>query len=143
MMKKTSIAFLAAGIVSLLAFGNLNPAEANARNRQKKLDQAAHRELRKDYRELQRDREDLSRLYRSGASRRDIYRKKAEIRDDWREIGQDRQQLYRGYDRYDNGYGNYGRYGSRDRYDNSSWNWGNGWWGNRDRDRWRSEYRYD
>ncbi len=87
--------------------------------------------------ELQRDREDLSRLYRSGASRRDIYRKKAEIRDDWREIGQDRQQLYGGSDRYDNGYGNYGRYGSRDRYDNSGWNWGNGWWGNRDRDRWR------
>ena len=93
-------------------------------------------ELRKDYGELQRDRADLSGLYRSGASRSDIYRKKAEIRDDWREIGQDRQQIYRG-DRYSNGYGNDGRYGSRDRYDNSGWNWGNGWWGNRERDRWR------
>jgi Skp family chaperone for outer membrane proteins len=136
MIKKTSLVFLAAGIVSLMAFGNPNSAEANARNRQKKLDQAAHQELRKDYGELQRDRADLSGLYRSGASRSDIYRKKAEIRDDWREIGQDRQQIYRG-DRYSNGYGNDGRYGSRDRYDNSGWNWGNGWWGNRERDRWR------
>jgi Skp family chaperone for outer membrane proteins len=134
MIKKTSLVFLAAGIVSLMAFGNPNSAEANARNRQKKLDQTAHRELRKDYGELQHDREDLSRLYRSGASRSDIYRKKAEIRDDWREIGQDRQQLYRGDS---NGYGNDGRYGSGDRYDNSGWNGGNGWWGNRERDRWR------
>ena len=136
MIKKTSLVFLAAGIVSLMAFGNPNSAEANARNRQKKLDQTAHQELRKDYGELQRDRADLSGLYRSGASRSDIYRKKAEIRDDWREIGQDRQQIYRG-DRYSNGYGNDGRYGSGDRYDNSGWNGGNGWWGNRERDRWR------
>src|SRR5258708_39125231 len=96
MMKKTSIAFLAAGIVSLLAFGNPNSAEANARNRQKKLDQAAHRVLGKDYGEFQRDRADLSRLYRGGASRSDIDREKADIRDECGEVWQGGQHVCRG-----------------------------------------------
>jgi cell division protein FtsB len=143
-MKKGWLSLVAAGIVSLLAFGTPNIADANARNRQKKADEAARRELKKDRNELERDRRDLSRLYRKGGSRDDVYRKRAEIRDDLREIAQDRRQLgryddYRG-DRY--GYGNYGR------YDNSArWNRGdNGWWNwsrlsDRDRPRW--DYRHD
>lgn len=143
-MKKRWLTLLAAGIVSLLAFGVPNVADANSRNRQKKLDEAARRELKKDHNELERDRRDLSQLYRSGASRDDIYRKRAEIRDDLREVAQDRQQFgrYDGYraDRY--------RYGNSDRYDNSGWsNRGdNSWWNWHrvsDRDRWRSDYRHN
>jgi len=90
------------------------------------------------------DRRDLSRLYRKGGSRDDIYRKRAEIRDDLREIGQDRRQL----GRYDGYRGDRSRYGNHDRYDNSGW-WNrgdNGWWNwgrLSERDRWRSDYRHD
>lgn len=139
MKTKTSIALIAAGIVSLVALGTPNLADANSRNRLKKLDKAANHELGKDTAELQRDRADLRNLYRSGASRGDIYRKRAEIRDDLREIAQDRQQLYGRYgdNRYDNyRYGNYSGYGNRDRWnrnDNGWWNWGNSSWGNRNR----------
>ena len=143
-MKKGWLTLLAAGIVSLLAFGVPNIADANSRNRQKKLDESARLELKKDHNELERDRRDLSRLYRNGASRDDIYRKRTEIRDDLREIAQDRQQLgrYDGYrdDRYR--YGNFGRYdnyGRRNRSDNGWWNWGR----LSDRDRWRTDYRRD
>jgi hypothetical protein len=139
MKAKTSMALMAAGIVSLLALGTPNLADANARNRQKKLDEAARRELAKDHRELQRDRADLRNLYRNGAGRGDIYRKKAEIRDDLREIYQDRRQ-----------YGNYGNY-RRDRNDDRSYGWyGNqggwnrydsGWW-NRNNDRRSSQDRW-
>jgi hypothetical protein len=149
MKMKSSRTLLAAVVVSLLALGIPNLADANSRNREKKLDKAAKRELRKDHSELQRDRQDLSRLYRSGASREDIYRKRAEIRDDLREIAQDRRQLYGRYndyrgDRYGYGSGSYGR------YDNGGW-WGrnhsNGWnlrnssWRDRDRSRW--DYHHD
>lgn len=132
------LTLLAAGIVSLLAFAVPNNADANSRNRQKKLDQAAWRELRKDHNELERDRRDLWRLYRHGASRDDIYRKRAEIRDDLREIAEDRRQL----GRYDGYRGERYRYGNYERYDNSGW-WNrgdNGWWNwgrVSDRDRWR------
>ena len=134
-MKNASLMLLAAGIFSLLALSLPDLADANARNRQKKLDEAARRELKKDRNELERDRRDLSRLYRSGAGREEIYRKKGEIRDDLREIFQDRRQLgrygdYRGY-----GY-NYGRYDNRGGWngnDNGWWNWGR----LSDRDRWR------
>jgi hypothetical protein len=143
-MKKGWLTLLAAGIVSLLAFGVPNSADANSRNRQKKLDESARHELKKDHNELERDRRDLSRLYRNGASRDDIYRKRTEIRDDLREIAQDRQQLGRsdGYrdDRYR--YGNFDRYdnsGRRNRSDNGWWNWGRV----SDRDRWRTDYRHD
>ncbi|HLN83436.1 MAG TPA: hypothetical protein VK355_07460 [Candidatus Binatia bacterium] len=143
-MKKGWLTLLAAGIVSLLAFGVPNIADANSRNRQKKLDESARHELKKDHNELERDRRDLSRLYRNGASRDDIYRKRTEIRDDLREIAQDRQQLGRsdGYrdDRYR--YGNFDRYdnsGRRNRSDNGWWNWGRV----SDRDRWRTDYRHD
>jgi hypothetical protein len=136
MKTKISMTLIAAGILSLLALGTPNLADANSRNRLKKLDKAANHELGKDTAELQRDRADLRNLYRSGASRGDIYRKKGEIRDDLREIAQDRQQSYGRYgdNRYDNQrYDN--RYDNRDRWsrnDNSWWNWGNNW-GNRDR----------
>jgi hypothetical protein len=143
MKTKTSMALIAAGIVSLVALGTPNLADANSRNRLKKLDKAANHELGKDTAELQRDRADLHNLYRSGATRGDIYRKKGEIRDDLREIAQDRQQLYGRYgdyrydnNRYDNRYGNHDRWSRNDnasRNDNSWWNWGNNYWGNRDR----------
>jgi hypothetical protein len=139
-MKKGWLTLLAAGIVSLLAFGVPNIADANSRNRQKKLDQSARHELKKDHNELERDRRDLSRLYRNGASRDDIYRKRTEIRDDLREIAQDRQQLGYRDDRYR--YGNFDRYdnsGRRNRSDNGWWNWGRV----SDRDRWRTDYRHD
>src|ERR1041384_3914516 len=98
-MKSGWLTLLAAGIVLLMAFGLPHISDADSRNRQKKLDEAARHELKKDHKELERDRRDLSRLYRKGGSRDDIYRKRAEIRDDLREIGQDRRQLGR-YDGY-------------------------------------------
>src|ERR1043165_496976 len=117
-MKKRCLTLLAAGIVSLLAFGVPNVADANSHNRQKKLDEAARRELKKDHNELERDRRDLSRLYRNGGSRDDIYRKRAEIRGDLREIAQDRRQLGR-YDDYPGEPYRYGHYG---RFEYSGWN---------------------
>jgi hypothetical protein len=69
-------------------------------------------------------------MYRNGASRREIDRKKAEIRQDMREIAEGRDRLN-------------GDYYGYNRYDNSWWNWGNGWWGNGDRDRSRERWRYD
>ena len=143
-MKNGWLSLLAAGIVSLLAFGTPNVADANSHNRQKKLDEAARRELKKDHNELERDRRDLSRLYRNGGSRDDIYRKRAEIRGDLREIAQDRRQL----GRYDDYRGERYRYGNYGRSDNSGW-WNsgnNGWWNwgrlsDRDRSRW--DYRHD
>ncbi|MGE5216305.1 MAG: hypothetical protein ACM3SP_04790 [Chloroflexota bacterium] len=142
MKTKTSIALLAAGIVSLLALGTPNLADANARNRQKKLDKAARHELNKDAAELQRDRADLRNLYRSGASRSDIYNKKAEIRDDLREIFQDRRQ--RGYGDYRRDHGDYSSYGNRSRWsrdDSGWWNWGRNRWNGRNR--WGWDYRHD
>jgi predicted phage gp36 major capsid-like protein len=143
-MEKGWLSLLLAGIVSLVAFGTPNVADANARNRQRKLDEAARHELKKDRNELERDRRDLSRLYRNGGSRDDVSRKRAEIRGDLSEIAQDRQQL----GRYDDYHGDRNRYGNYGRYDNSGW-WnrgGNGWW-NRgqisDRDRSRWDYRHD
>ena len=78
-------------------------------------------ELRRDQAELQRDRSDLRRLYRNGASRAEIDRKKAEIRNDVREIRKDQREIREGYadirrDRYD-----YDRY-----YNSPWWGWGNG-----------------
>ena len=129
-MKNTASKILiAAGLVSVAAFSIPSLADANARNRQKKLDQAARHELKKDSSELQRDRQDLSRLYRGGASRNQIDQKRAEIRGDLQEISQDRHQLGR-YDAYQGnryGYGNYGRYDNRgwwNRNNNGQWNWG-------------------
>ena len=142
-MKNTSPKILiAAGLVSLVALSIPSLADANARNRQKKLDQAARHELKKDSSELQRDRQDLSRLYRSGANRDEIAKKRAEIRGDWQEIAQDRHQLgspYDGHRRDNYGYGNYGRYDNRGWWNNNNnnnngrWNWGRV----SDRNRWR------
>jgi hypothetical protein len=129
-MKRTSVALLAAGVVSLVSFVSPDSARADWRDRGRQ-DHEIRRELRRDRAELERDREDLSRLYRNGASQREIYRKKAEIRQDMREIAEGRERLS-------------GDYYGYNRSDNSWWNWGNGWgWGNRDRDRWRSDYRND
>lgn len=132
-MKRTSVALLAAGVISLVSLASASSAHADWRDRQRDV----RRELSRDQAELQRDREDLSRMYRNGASRRDIDRKKAEIRQDMREITEGRDQLN------GNSYGYNG-------YDNSWWNWGSGLWGNSDRDRydryrnrWRYDYRHD
>lgn len=163
MRTKTSMALLAAGIVSLLALGNPNLANADWRSRQKKLDHAAARaqqgaraelyrdraELRRDYAELERDRADLRRLYRRGASRDEIVRKRGEIRQDLGEIAQDRREirddlgeLRRDRNQYGFGWGN-------DGWNRGRWRWNdNGWWG-RGNDRWNShdrwgyDYRHD
>jgi hypothetical protein len=93
-------------------------------------------ELRRDQAELERDRADLRRLYRRGASRTEIDRKKAEIRNDLREIGQDRHEIWDDYgssrsDRAGSWSDNRGRL---QRDDQSWWDWSNGWWNsNRDR----------
>jgi hypothetical protein len=145
MMNKLYFSLGAAGLLSLLAFANPSVADANARNRAKKLDS----ELRKDHAELQRDRADLSRLYRRGASRSEVDRKRAEIRDDLREIGQDRRDLFgnygdNGYDRYRYGNGDNGWWGNGGRWNRNDygwWNWGNRRWD--DRDRRVRDYRHD
>jgi hypothetical protein len=170
MTRKTSIALLATGIVSLLALGSPNRADADWRSRQKKLDQAAARrhqsghttelrkdraELRRDQAELERDRDELRRLYRSGASRDEITRKKGEIRQDLAEIDQGRQeirddlrQLERSQDRYGNsGWGNdgwFGNWGGSNRSDSGWWGRGNDRW-SRDNNRWsqRDRWGYD
>jgi len=134
-MKKTPVALLTAGVISLFSLAGPNSADADSRSRQRKLDQEVRRELRRDQAELERDRRDLDRLYRSRASRSEIDRKKAEIRQDMREVREGRERLY------GDSYGYNGWYGRG--HDNGWWNWGNGWWGNRERDRWRNDYRYD
>ena len=143
MKTKTSIYLLVAGIVSLLALGTPNLADANARNRQKKLDKSAHHQVNNATAELQRDRADLRNLYRSGASRADIERKRDEIRDDLSQIYQNRDSLgnyggYRGDRDDDDGYRNRSRWS---RNDDGWWNWGR----NRSnrRDRWGRDYRHD
>ena len=147
MKAKTSMLLLAAGVISLLALGRPNPADADWRSRQKKLDHAAARqtnnnrselyrdraESRRVVGELQRDKIDLHLLYRSGASRSEIDRKRAEIRQDLGEIAQDRREIYDDYgalrnNRNNYGQGNYGRYDNRDRWSRNDNSWGN--WGN-------------
>ena len=107
MKTKTTIGLLAISVVSLLAIGNPDSANANARNRQKILDKKYARaenaqvgelhkdraELHRDYGELERDRADLNRLYRSRASRGEIASKRAEINQDRAEINQDRREI--------------------------------------------------
>ncbi|HVO93954.1 MAG TPA: hypothetical protein VMT22_13985 [Terriglobales bacterium] len=140
MMKKGSRVLLAAGILSLLALGTPNFADANARNRQKKLDKSAHHELNNATSELQRDRADLRNLYRSGASRTDIDRKREEIRGDLSQIYQDRGQLG-SYGGHRNDYGWYGNRSRRSQNDDGWWNWG--WNRSNRRDRWARDYRND
>lgn len=144
MTTKSTIALMAAGIVSLLILSNPNFANADWRSRQKKLDKEAARaaayngrgawgelhkdraELRRDQAELERDRMDLRRLYRSGASREEIIRKRREIAGDLNEIGQDRREIREDLD----GLGRYrGRNGNG--WGNDGWGWER--WGNRDR----------
>jgi hypothetical protein len=91
-------------------------------------------ELWRDEAELARDRADLQRMYRQGASRAAIERKKAEIRNDMREVRRSQEEVRESYidvrrDGY--GYNGYDR-GRRQRNDPGWWGWGNGWW-NRNR----------
>ncbi|HKY06913.1 MAG TPA: hypothetical protein VJQ55_01670 [Candidatus Binatia bacterium] len=79
-------------------------------------------ELWRDQAELARDRADLQRMYRYGASRAAIDRKRAEIRNDWREVRRSQEELSDSYAdlrndryRYSSGYNRY-----------PGW-WG-GWW---------------
>lgn len=148
MKTKTSIAWIGAGVVSLLAFASPNLVEANHYLRHKKHDKAARQEirgdwaeihkdraeLRRDIDELYRDRVDLRRAIRRGASPEEIARREGEIRQDIGEIRGDRRELQDDYaelrrDREKFGWNNndnHGRYGYP-RYSNyGSWN----------RDRW-------
>lgn len=60
-------------------------------------------EIRRDWRELHRDRAELRHDLWRGAPRSEIARDRAELRDDWRELARDRWELrnYRGWDRGD------------------------------------------
>ena len=154
MNKKTSVVWLAAGIVSVLALATPNLAQANHylshQRHEKARRQAAlsgnwgelHRdrtELRKDLGELYRDRTDLRRDIRRGASADEIARKRAEIRQDLTEIAQDRREIRDDYgtlrrdsDWYgrNNGYPYRNNSNSRyDRYQGNRSGWWNSWFG--------------
>jgi len=162
MITKLTLSLSAAGMVSLLALGMANLADANHFARHQRHEPARHQaarqetrqdrgeirndraELRRDRAELERDRVDLRRLSRRGASREVIDNKKKEIHQDLREIGQDRRELRDDYaelrrDRGRFGYGSDGRLGNH-----QDWNrreYSNRWgrddrWGNRDRWGW-------
>ncbi|MBM4263667.1 MAG: hypothetical protein FJ145_19860 [Deltaproteobacteria bacterium] len=151
MKKVTKIGILALSVLSLVAIGQPNSADADWRSRQRDLDRRAARshnsiwaeiqrdraELHRDLQEYQRDRQDLRRLYRHGASQAEIDRKRAELRQGRAEIEQGRREISEGfwslrherpYDRYDNDrrYGNHGWWG----HGNNSDRWGRGY------DRW-------
>ena len=153
MTKKTSIALVATGIVSLLSLAIPNPAQADyyGRSRFETRRPAARQEiqqnwreiyndraeLRRDVQEYGQDREALRRAYRRGASPAEIARLRGEVRDSAREVAQDRRELRDDYwelrrdlDKY--GYDNYS-YGNYDRYGNRGWwGWNNSdWWGRR------------
>jgi hypothetical protein len=155
MKTKTTIGLLAIGVVSLLAIGHPDAANANARNRQKILDRKYARvenaqvgelrkdraELGRDRNELARDRADLNRLYRSRASRGEIASKRAEINQDRAEINQDRREIRDDYgvlrrDRWNTGssgnvYGRNDTGGSWNRGDTGGWNGSNNRWDGR------------
>src|SRR6266540_668510 len=94
---KTSIALIAAGIVSLLSLAIPNPAQADyyGRFRYETRRQAARQEiqqnwreiyndkaeLRRDSQEYYRDRDALRRAYQRGASSREIARLRNEVRE--------------------------------------------------------------
>jgi hypothetical protein len=142
-MKKRSMVILAAGVLSLVALGSPNHADADSRNRQKKLDKTAHHEVTNATAELQRDRADLRNLYQSGASQAEIDSKRAEIRDDLSQISQDRGQVGN-YSQHRGDGDDDDRYVNRSRRSQSS----NGWWNwsrnqSNHRDRWARDYRHD
>lgn len=89
-------------------------------------------ELWRDQVELSRDRADLQRMYRQGASRAAIERKKAEIRNDMREVRRSQEEVQESYadlrrDGYGYGYNNGYDRGRWQRNDPGWWGWGNGW----------------
>jgi hypothetical protein len=167
MMTKALLPLSAAGIVSLLALGTPNLADANhyARHQrhEKARQQAARQEirqnwgemrndraeLRRDQAELARDRADLGRLSRHGASREVINNKRKEVHQGLREIAQDRRELRDDFaelrrDRARYGYGNDGRFGSQQDWHRREYTnrWGrDDRWSNRDR--WGWEYGRD
>lgn len=162
MMTKSILPLFAAGMVSLLALGMPNLADANHYLRHQRHAKARHQaarqeirqdwaeirkdraELRRDHAELERDRADLRHLYRRGASREVINNKRKEIRDDLREIAQDRRELRDDYaelrrDRGFFGYGSDGRFGNPQDWHRRDYTnrWGrDDRWGYRDRWGW-------
>ena len=118
MKKTTKVGLIAIGLLSLVAVGAPNSADAksNHHRRDTRNDRA---ELQRDLNELRRDRSDLRDLYRNGGSRSDIARKRAEIRQDLSEVRDGRRAL--GY----GGHDNYGRYDDYRRSDNGGW-WNRG-----------------
>jgi hypothetical protein len=140
MTNKIIIALITAGLVSMAVLVDPCLVDASARNRQKKLDKSALSQWQRDRAELQRDRADLLRLYRSGASRGEIERKRAEIRDDLRKIEMGRGSIFSDFGNHQ--YGGYpydtGYRGRWNRYDSGWWNYRNDRW---DRRVW--DYRHD
>lgn len=151
MKNTTKIGILALGVLSLVAIGRPDSADADWRSRQRDLDRRAARthnsnsnwaelqrdraELRRDLHEYQRDRHDLRRLYRHGASQAEIDRKRAELRQDRAEIEQGRREVREGFwslrsDRRSDRYGNHRRYSDNGwrGFDHSEWNRGYNRW---------------
>lgn len=144
MNKKTALAFLTAGIVSLIGLADSDIALADQRGRQdhsrresargesyqnRREIQKDRADLHKDMREYNHDREALQRAYRRGASRSEIERLRNEARRSGREVTESRQELREDYselrrdlDRY--GYGNRRSDNDRNRWDRSN----QGWW---------------
>jgi hypothetical protein len=154
MKRKMGTTFLAAGVVSMLAFGAAVTAEADQRGRHGRFEQGRrpavrqelhqnrreiHRdraELRSDLRDYHQDRAALQRAYRRGASPTEIGRLRGEVRESGREVRESRQELRedfadhrRDLNRF--GSGNHGWRGDRGRGDRND----RGWWG-RGNDRW-------
>jgi len=153
MSKKISMAFFAAGLMSLLSLASPNPVQADhyGRSRYETRRQAARQEiqqnwreiyndkaeLRRDSQEYYRDRDALRRAYQRGASPREIARLRNEVREGAREIEQDRRELREDYAELQQDMNRYGYYGygngNNDRSLNRGWwGWNNvDWWGRR------------
>jgi hypothetical protein len=102
MTKRTTLMFLAAGLVSFLALGNSRTAEADQRGRQGRFEQPGRQDFRpgvsRNRREVARPRTDVHRDVRGNHGRYDPPRRPAarqEIRENWREIQKDRAELRR------------------------------------------------
>ena len=121
MNKGKTIIGLAAGLFSLFVFTNY--AAADSRHHGRWNNGVRHEirsnrtEYRNDLRELYKDKAELRRDLRNGASRAEIAQDRAEIRQDLRELYGDRRDLYQDRSPYRGYYS-----GNR-----SGW-WNNNWW---------------
>ena len=123
MRKKTTMIPIAAGLFALAAV--VAPAHADMSRAQgfTRHDMGSHRAA------LSRDRADLQRLYRHGASHSAIARKRVEIRQDLRGIRMHRQEFRSGYTPFPRGprysapraHSRFGTYRRWHRQDHAAW----------------------